>query len=174
VENLKKILAILLAALIFGCTQPIEQKIEFTLDYARISEENTTVRGPVFDEISFPRDSVYFHIRANITSKDNITHYLRVLDQSAGLFGARLPVYSKISLNGIDQRWVDRTGIMTGIEETVVLEPGVVKPLEQPVFFFNQNISERIPPVVKLRLEIVNASGTVLGYKEVLVTISGS
>ena len=158
--------------LIFGCLQKQEDKVDIKLSYMLIERENNITEGLLNDSISFPRHSVYFHIRANITSRENITHYLQVVDQTQDPYIVRLPLYSHETINGISRRWEGITGIQNGTELLVPLEPRVEKPLEQPVFFFNQVVGPGIPAQNELTITLVNASGHSLGTRKIKITIT--
>ncbi len=157
--------------LLFGCPKP-EEKVDFKLGYLLIDADGQKTEGTFDDSISFPRDSTYFHIRANITSRDSITNYLKVLDQKYDIYEMRVPLYSEEAINGADRSWTGVTGLEGGTESLVPLEPGIEKSLEQPVFFFNQVVGPGMPGRMELRMEIVNASGSVLGTKIIPVTIT--
>ena len=167
---------ILFALLFAGCAQQEQQKIDFKLSYMLIERENNITEGPLSDNgtISFPRHSIYFHLRANITSKDSISHYLKVLDQTQGMYTARLPLYSRETVNGAPRSWEDITGLALGQESLMTLSPGVETPIDQPIFFFNQEKSPKLPSEIELKVSIVNASGATLGTTAVRIKITES
>lgn len=165
---------VLAVVLLYGCSQVEEEVVDFRLGYLLMDKNNKTTEGPLSDSISFPRDATYFHIRANITSTDGITHYLAVLDQHSDMYGLRLPLYAEESINGFERRWQDITGLEEGDGSVVPLVPGEAKQLEQPVFFFNQYVSQGIPDNMLLEIRIVNASGRVLGTRRVGISVTGS
>ncbi|MFH1447863.1 MAG: hypothetical protein ABIG39_03295 [Candidatus Micrarchaeota archaeon] len=164
-------LAVLVLLFLYGCQHQEEEVMGFEFAYLLMDADNKTTEGPVDGSITFRRDSTYFHIRANITSKDNVTHYLKVLDQRADAYGIRLPIYCEEHVNGFERKWTDITGIEEGNESTVQLGPGEAVELEQPVFFFNQQVSRSIPSEMTLEIAIVNASGRTLGKTSIRITI---
>lgn len=164
--------ALVLLLLLYGCPQKTESKTSFELTYLSIDSNGQRTEGPVGDAVSFSRSLTYFHIRANITNTDNVTHHLNVLDQSYDAYQMRLPLYSVETLNGAKRNWADITGLAGGTASLVPFEPGKTKALEQPIYFFNQQVSSSMPGQLQLTVSIVNGSGTVLGTKTVSITIT--
>ncbi len=169
---MRPVVLVVLFLFMFGCTEEELDIVEFDFGYLLMNKDNVTTEGPVMGSITFPRSSTYFHIRANITNTGEDTHYLLVLDQQTNVYGVRLPMYSEERINGYPREWTTITGLSNGTEKLVPLVPGEIKELEQPIFFFNQNVQEGIPPEMLLEIKVVNSTGTVLGSKILRITVS--
>ncbi len=172
--------ALVLLILLFGCLKPEGKEVAFSFTY-RIIGPGGVQEGSMGDSVIAPRNAGYFHIRMNITNLGNETHYLRVLDQEAGEYKTTLPIYSRERVNGAGRDWraLDWAGAM-GIgsvereeERLVPFAPGEEKSLEAPIFFFNEKTAGTVPQKTELSIEIVNASGSVIGEKTITITLTG-
>ncbi len=176
---IKPLALIAIILLLCGCLGE-KQKTEFSFTYLILGQDNKTTQGTFTDSISFPHDAVYFQIRVNITNNDNITHYLKVLDQESGAYSTRLPIYSEETVNGITRDWrnIGWTESMGSppakdLKESLVpFVPGEEKSVEAPVFFYNQITSPQLLANNELVIKIVNASGTVLGERTISIQVT--
>lgn len=172
--------ALVLAMLLFGCQQPKEE-IGFSFTYLVTSQDGKSAESRFADSVSVPRNSAYFHIRANITNSGNTTHYLKVLDQEAGPYRTTLPLYARVRVNGIERDWraLDWAGTIGAGEvgkegeRLIPFAPGEERGLEAPVFFFNEKNVGASPAKTELLIEIVNASGSAIGEKTITVILTG-
>ncbi|MFH0818161.1 MAG: hypothetical protein V1909_06040 [Candidatus Micrarchaeota archaeon] len=166
--------------LLLGCIGPEEKQAEFALNYKIIGPDGVASEGAFGDTTSVPKNSAYFHIRATLTNVGNVTHYLRVLDQEAGPYKTSLPLYARVEVNGLTRDWrkLNWSGTM-GIEKIereserlVSFAPGEKKELEAPIFFFNGNTVGELSGKTALFIEIVNASGNIIGEKSIMITLT--
>ncbi|MFH1470246.1 MAG: hypothetical protein ABIF01_00700 [Candidatus Micrarchaeota archaeon] len=169
--------------LLFGCLDYSADKTKLSFSYRAIGSDGSVREGTVPDSgvISIPKDSIYFHARANITNIGNRTYSLRVLDQKSGPYETTLPLYVRVELNGIERDWrkigwTETLGISRVEwegERLVELKPGEERAVEAPLFFFNSNTFGSLAYKNGIIVTVLDSEGNSIGGRGLTLVLEG-